>query len=181
MATVVLGTSCASATPAVSKRINGAPQRIGVNIARQAYSAWRPNGEAPRIQRVWQPLKLPFPCRLEQAVAPARFRALMREADLAIASAGNTLYELCALGVPALVVAHHPRHQAVAEAFARHGAVRCCGIGTEVPVERIAEDARTLLSDAQARRDLSRQGQALVDGLGCGRVAAALLAAVEVA
>lgn len=122
---------------------------------------------------------LPFSCRPELAVEPVRFRALMQEADLAVTAAGNTLYELCALGVPALVVAHHPRHQAVAEAFARHGAVRSCGIGTMVSIEQIAENVRSLLDDAPARRNLSRRGWELVDGLGCVRVASALTAAVE--
>ncbi len=122
---------------------------------------------------------LPFSCRLELAVEPVRFRALMREADLAVTAAGNTLYELCALGVPALVVAHHARHQAVAEAFARHGAVRFCGIGTVVSVDRIVEDVRSVLDHTPIRRDLSHWGRVLVDGLGCARVASVLVAEVE--
>lgn len=118
---------------------------------------------------------LSAPCRVECAVVPERFRALMRTCDLAITAAGNTLYELCAMGRPAVVVCHHERHDAVASAFAARGAVVNLGIGTALSEEVIAAGIQRVVEDAHMRAEMVRNGQAIVDGLGCARVAAALI------
>jgi len=121
---------------------------------------------------------LPFRCRVERSLSTARVYELMSESDLAVTAAGNTLYELCAIGVPSLVVCHHERHDAVAGAFEAKGAVKNLGIGTAVSIEAIAEGIRDLLENDTARAALSQHGTALVDGLGCVRVASEIIAGV---
>jgi spore coat polysaccharide biosynthesis predicted glycosyltransferase SpsG/CTP:molybdopterin cytidylyltransferase MocA len=100
---------------------------------------------------------------------------LMFEADLVLCSGGMTVYEVAALGTPGLVLAQNTREEARMRAFARRGSIEFMGLGTEVPEERIAARSRALLEDADARRAMSRNGRALVDGLGAERAAELVL------
>lgn len=52
---------------------------------------------------------------------------LMRACDLAVSAAGTTLYELCALGIPAISFTMADNQLTAAEAFADAGAVPCAG------------------------------------------------------
>ena len=52
---------------------------------------------------------------------------LMRDCDLAVSAAGTTLYELCALGVPAVSFTMADNQLTAARAFADAGAIPCAG------------------------------------------------------
>lgn len=115
--------------------------------------------------------------RLHIGLPAPRFIRLMASCDAAVTAAGNTLYELCALGVPSAVVSHHPRHQEAARAFAARGAAVDIGIGPVLSDAALARGLGAFLRDGAARRRLSRAASALVDPRGADRVAAAILAA----
>jgi spore coat polysaccharide biosynthesis predicted glycosyltransferase SpsG/RimJ/RimL family protein N-acetyltransferase len=122
--------------------------------------------------------------RLEAAVAssprarlvssPDEMLPLLLEADAAVSTAGQTLYELACVGCPTVALAVIANQQAQLEAFGR--------AGLTLPASGPAEAARLLLelvSDEPRRRALSKAGQAAVDGQGALRVARRVLEAAR--
>lgn len=98
---------------------------------------------------------------------------LMRESDLAVAAAGSTLYELCAVGVPALVYYFADNQRMGAEAFAeKTGSLNLGDLRSSK--ETAAQNAcRRIkeLQDRTGRETLSRSMRGLTDGKGAGRIA----------
>ncbi len=100
----------------------------------------------------------------------------MRDADVAVTGAGTTVYELCAVGVPALIV---PLVEAQRQVAQNLGAA---GLGESL--SSCLADERTLataigdfLADPARRTMLRERGRELVDGLGAGRVIRAMAGA----
>jgi spore coat polysaccharide biosynthesis predicted glycosyltransferase SpsG/CMP-N-acetylneuraminic acid synthetase len=96
---------------------------------------------------------------------------LMLEADLVVCSGGMSVYEVAALGTPAVVLAQNAREDARMRSFAHHGSIEYLGLGTEVGEAALAAAVRGLLEDPERRRAMSVKGRALVDGLGAQRAA----------
>jgi RimJ/RimL family protein N-acetyltransferase len=88
----------------------------------------------------------------------------MARADLAICAGGTTAWELSFLGVPMLVLVLAENQRTNAERLAATGAA------VHTSIARLADDLRTLLTDAPRRTEMSRRARALVDGLGMFRV-----------
>jgi hypothetical protein len=99
----------------------------------------------------------------------------LREAAVAVVAGGVTLYETCALGVPAVAVAVVAAQRPTVQAFARRGAVRDGGLLTSrAPgprIDRVAQMVARLLAAPRARRAMARRARRLVDGRGTRRVA----------
>jgi spore coat polysaccharide biosynthesis predicted glycosyltransferase SpsG/CMP-N-acetylneuraminic acid synthetase len=100
---------------------------------------------------------------------------LMLEADVVVGSGGMSVYEIAALGTPGIVLSQNLREDQRMRAFARHGTVEYLGLGTEVGEDAIAAAVRSLLGDPGRRREMSRRGRTLVDGLGASRAAEVIL------
>jgi spore coat polysaccharide biosynthesis predicted glycosyltransferase SpsG len=98
---------------------------------------------------------------------------LMRAADLALSTGGQTLFELAATGTPtiALEVADNQRHNI--DSLAVEGTL------VRTTRETIAKDVAALASDREQRQAMARRGQRLVDGEGKERVAEALVRAAR--
>jgi spore coat polysaccharide biosynthesis predicted glycosyltransferase SpsG len=95
--------------------------------------------------------------------------------DVAVVGGGVSLYEACALGVPAVGVPVVRAQEPTVKAFARQRAA--LGVPTVgVPADVIAARAARLLRDAGLRRRISRKAQTMVDGRGAARVAEAITA-----
>jgi len=95
--------------------------------------------------------------------------------DAAIVAGGVTLYEACAIGVPAAALAVVPAQRRAIRAFARRGAVIDAGstfVASDAP-ERTARAVVRLLEEDEARRRAAA-ARRLVDGRGALRVAARL-------
>ena len=92
---------------------------------------------------------------------------LMREADLLITSAGRTVYEAAAVGVPAVVMAQNQRE--TTHAHLGQGNVYL-GLGKLVDEYTIRSAVNVLLEDPGMRADLSQTARATVDGLGVQRI-----------
>lgn len=99
----------------------------------------------------------------------------LRKATVAVVSGGVTLYESCALGVPAVAVAVVAAQRPTVQAFACRGAARDGGLLTSRapggPIDRVARMVARLLAAPRARRAMARRARALVDGGGTRRVA----------
>lgn len=113
--------------------------------------------------------------QLEWSIGQERMFDLMKESDLAITAAGNTLYELAIFGVPSIVICHHERHNQVASRFAEKKAVVNLGVGLNLNEDNIAETVDRLLGSRETRYLLSVNIKEIVDGLGSKRVAEAVL------
>jgi UDP-2,4-diacetamido-2,4,6-trideoxy-beta-L-altropyranose hydrolase len=113
--------------------------------------------------------------RVEIAPPVEDLAPTMRWADLAIAAAGTTAYELCCMGVPTLFVSIAESQRDLARAL-EDG---CLGVdlGWHETLEpaTVARTIAAVRNDHARRTDLSRRGRAAVDGRGAARVLDALV------
>ncbi len=116
-----------------------------------------------------------FPGRVEVMSNVANMAELMAWADLAIAGAGTTCWEMCLLGVPAVLVVVAENQRFIAEHLARIGAAVNAGSAESLDCSFVAHVTAELLENGDRRFKMSEAGRQLVDGLGSERVRAALL------
>jgi UDP-2,4-diacetamido-2,4,6-trideoxy-beta-L-altropyranose hydrolase len=95
---------------------------------------------------------------------------VMKWADIAVAAGGTTCWELMFLGLPAVVGVLAANQHEVAQRLSDAQAARNLGRFDAVTPVQIAQELSSLLTDPQRRGQYSRNGQALVDGLGASRV-----------
>ncbi|MBI1293858.1 UDP-2,4-diacetamido-2,4,6-trideoxy-beta-L-altropyranose hydrolase [bacterium] len=100
---------------------------------------------------------------------------LMQQADVALCASGSTTLELAYLGVPMLVTSIADNQLGIMDGLAQSGAALALGWHEEITAVQIAAQLEPLLADSERRRQMSRAGQILVDGLGPERVIAAFL------
>lgn len=113
-------------------------------------------------------------------------RALL-DADVAIVAGGVTLYEACALGVPAVALAVVKEQRRAIRAFAREGAVLDAGLvpsrkgaGAHAGMSRaVAARVMQLLTNRVLRAGTSANARRLVDGRGAFRVAQSIRALLQ--
>jgi len=98
--------------------------------------------------------------------------ATMASADVAVAAAGVTAYELCRVGVPAVLVAVAENQEPVARRLDDAGAAVSADHADSV--DRTVETALALLDDPDRCATMTRVARRLVDGLGADRVVTAM-------
>jgi UDP-2,4-diacetamido-2,4,6-trideoxy-beta-L-altropyranose hydrolase len=118
-----------------------------------------------------------FPVAIHTDVAD--MAALMAQADLAIGAAGVTSWERCVLGLPSIVVVAANNQRLAATELRARGAAVVLGEGDRVSAPDMAAAVQSLAVDASRRKAMSAAALAACDGLGAGRVAAALLPALH--
>lgn len=101
---------------------------------------------------------------------PSSLAAAMAWADMAIAGAGTTSYELAYMGVPSLLIVLADNQRRVAEALDGACVARSLGWHGDLAVPRLAQAIEELAQDAAARERMSMNGRGLVDGQGVPRV-----------
>lgn len=101
--------------------------------------------------------------------------ALLSWADMALTASGSTVWEMCCLGLPMLLLITAPNQERMAQAMGQSRAARLLGRLRELDAESVARALDALRNDAPTRRHLSEAGMALVDGLGASRVAGILI------
>jgi len=100
---------------------------------------------------------------------------LMAWADMALTTAGGTLWELLFMGCPTLSFTRMPAQDADYRTLERRGVMRCLGNERSVKPRRVAEAIMDLVGSRAARRRMSALGRRLVDGQGAARVVRAML------
>jgi UDP-2,4-diacetamido-2,4,6-trideoxy-beta-L-altropyranose hydrolase len=98
----------------------------------------------------------------------------MKWADVAVAGAGTTFWEMCFLGLPGLLLVLAPNQEKIAETAEKKGTAWMLDKQGQASASRIAEKLAELLNSENARKQQSANGRKLVDGLGAGRVVAFL-------
>ena len=99
---------------------------------------------------------------------------LMADADVAISAAGITAWEMCFLGLPAILIDVADNQTPGARELHRQGVAIHAGSLQEVTPESIAALLEPLLISPAQRATMSERGRKLVDGLGAERVVSAM-------
>ncbi len=94
---------------------------------------------------------------------------LMRENDILLSTAGNTMYEAAAIGLPNIVFCNHLKHYQAATSFEKKGIV--INLGIEPEFQTIRNILSQLISNFTLRKKMSLCGQKLIDGKGTEKVA----------
>ena len=107
--------------------------------------------------------------------------AYMASCDLAVTAGGTTVYELCAVGVPAVMYTMADNQQSLAEGV--RDAVRLAGdIRDEeeraVVTDRILSWIGMMLGNEDARREQAAREASLTDGCGAARIADEILSGI---
>jgi len=100
--------------------------------------------------------------------------ALMVWADLAIAGAGTTGWEICMMGLPAALCVLAPNQENIAAELARAGAAVNLGYVGRNGTREAASVLHELIGSEPQRAKMSARGRELVDGRGAERVVAFL-------
>jgi UDP-2,4-diacetamido-2,4,6-trideoxy-beta-L-altropyranose hydrolase len=95
---------------------------------------------------------------------------LMAWADGAISAAGSTCWELCRLGLPALLIDAAENQKALARELDRRECAIHVGGAKEVSDEMIANQLEQLFRSFELRKSLSLRCRQLVDGCGTRRI-----------
>ena len=101
----------------------------------------------------------------------------MFEADLAIISAGVTMFELACLGTPGIIIAQDEVQAKNLIPFKEQGLFM--DLGLSPTTDKIRESVKRLALDANARLEMSRYAKKFVDGQGLFRVTRAIKSILE--
>jgi UDP-2,4-diacetamido-2,4,6-trideoxy-beta-L-altropyranose hydrolase len=100
---------------------------------------------------------------------------LMAYADVAISAAGTTCWEICMLGLPAILIALAENQRTTARELERRVIAIHIGDSTDVTPTAIADKLEWLLFSTESRAEMSRRARLLVDGRGSLRVLSSVL------
>ncbi len=151
--------------PGLLKALDVLPAEIGLVVAPPPLAAGTTGMALPAVHRP-----------LEMLPSPDALPGAMREADIAVSGGGQTVYELAAVGCPAVALPSAGDQDDHLRALAEHGVVLAAG-GAD-PVRAAVALVAALVDDPGRRQRLADTGQRLVDGHGARRVAAAVLSAL---
>jgi spore coat polysaccharide biosynthesis predicted glycosyltransferase SpsG len=104
---------------------------------------------------------------------------LMTWADMALTTAGGTLWELLFTGCPTLSFTRMPVQDADYRTLERQGVMRCLGNEQAAKPEHVAAAIQDLAHSPTVRRRMSATGRRLVDGKGAARVVRAMRRGAE--
>ena len=110
-----------------------------------------------------------YPSTVRVAKEPVSMAREMLEADLAVTSAGRSVYEAATTGTPVVVLAANAREATHAHLGYESGVV-FLGIGSLVDDAHIVATVQRLLADVALRRELSERLRASVDNRGAARI-----------
>lgn len=104
---------------------------------------------------------------------------IMKKCDLAISAAGSTLYELASLSIPSIVFSFADNQKKATEAFGFYGAAVSIGHyeadDKDTFMNLMMNSIKTVCADYDRRLEIARNANCLVDGLGAGRIARAIV------
>lgn len=99
---------------------------------------------------------------------------LMVWADMAISTAGSTVWELFFLGTPALLLVVADNQCYSVKQIEDQGAAENLGLAGNISIGSLAKAITLLSKDSDLRRTMSESGQRIIDGGGIRRVIASL-------
>lgn len=115
----------------------------------------------------------PVPVEIVGPLSASEMVVEATRSDIAITTAGGTMYEFCALGLPCIIVPDHDKQQANAKVLADRGAVSMTSKLATLSNDELASAVRELLP-MEPRQTMTDRAQEEIDGLGAERIAARL-------
>ncbi len=98
---------------------------------------------------------------------------VMRMCDIAVSAAGNTLYELCAVGTPTIFLHIHIIKNMIILALQKNDIMLYAGNiddGKERIIKNITRYVTSLIDNREKRFKMSNKMTYLIDGLGAKRI-----------
>ena len=95
----------------------------------------------------------------------------MHKCDLALTSAGTTLYEMAAAGLPAIAFSLYDNQIDNLERVNGKGCIYSLGWHEELSVEKIQKAIEEVAFNKSLRMEMSRAGNKWIDGKGATRIA----------
>ncbi len=95
---------------------------------------------------------------------------LMAEADMAIAGAGSTVWELAYMGMPSILLVLARNQLGIAAQMQSDGAAKSLGCAHDVSDQELALSIASLAGDREGRTHMGMQARRLVDGQGTRRI-----------
>lgn len=96
---------------------------------------------------------------------------LMIKSDIVISAGGTTMYELCALGIPAIIYSLADNQTSEAQYMGDNGYVKYIGsVGENVFWQKLIEAVNLLMKSCSMRQAMVKKMRKLVDGKGCERI-----------
>ncbi len=100
---------------------------------------------------------------------------LMLESDLAVCSGGNTMYELCFLGVPCMVLPQNKHQQIFSSELEKNNILKTISLDKIKSKDFIFENLIEMLDNSELRKNLSKNSTQVFDGCGLNRVVDSIL------
>ena len=100
------------------------------------------------------------PVRVLQA--PENIAELLASCDIAVSAAGSTVYELCALGVPSVLIEQADNQHLISDYFARLGPFIALGKYCEITSVELSKTVEALIQDEELRYVINRAAIDLV-------------------
>ncbi len=94
----------------------------------------------------------------------------MASADLAVSTSGTTCWELCCMGLPAILLPIAANQEPLAHAMNRSRIAQNAGSPWDLTAAELAAMIAGLAADPERRAEMARRGPQLVDGRGARRV-----------
>lgn len=128
----------------------------------------------PRVDVLRSLARRSASARFEVHRDPADVPGLMAWADIAVSGGGSTCWELCFMGLPAVLLTLSDNQAGITAGLARADAALSLGWSKAVSDAELAAALESLLDDVDLRRRTSERARALIDGQGAMRVTLAL-------
>ena len=100
---------------------------------------------------------------------------IMAKSDVAFCAGGNTLAELCILGVPSMTLSPIRRLDEICRKFKKNGACLHIGYNRSITQKMIERTFMSISNDNRLRNRLSKKAKSYVDGGGGGRIYRAIM------
>ncbi len=120
-----------------------------------------------------------MPVEIELRTHVEDISSLMDRADIVISGGGSTCWELAFMGVPGLTIIRAENQRLIAEELDAAGILLNLGGEAGLSEGKVATAIDALLASPDRRGEMSRKGQALVDGQGASRAIEAIRGVME--
>jgi UDP-2,4-diacetamido-2,4,6-trideoxy-beta-L-altropyranose hydrolase len=130
-------------------------------------------GDNPRLKQL-RAASRKTRCSIRLELNTRGMPELMTWADMALTTAGGTLWELLFAGCPTMSFTRVAVQDADYETLERRGVMRCLGNELAAKPAAVADEIQELAHSAAVRRRMSVLGRKFVDGQGAARVVQAM-------
>ena len=172
--------------PEVARKIlvtlgGGDPDNVTLKVVRALKQIAIPDMEVsivlgpanPHLSRIQEERSsLPFPIHL--LYSRENMAELMAWADLAVAAAGTTTWEMAFMGLPGILLVIADNQRGPAEKLQKEGVFPVLGLEPHWAEPELVQCVLSLMGGRKIRQEMSQKGRLLVDGLGTNRVLQAL-------